>query len=93
MSEIDDTVLAERPETQGGPRRDITVGETTFTLLGTAHVSAESADEVRSLIDSGDFDAVAIELCDARHSNLANPDALAEPGSVPDLSPGARPAW
>ncbi|MBY5924793.1 MULTISPECIES: TraB/GumN family protein [unclassified Halomonas] len=78
MSEIDDTVLAERPETQGGPRRDITVGETTFTLLGTAHVSAESADEVRSLIDSGDFDAVAIELCDARHSNLANPDALAE---------------
>lgn len=78
MSEIDDIALAERPETRGGPRRDLRVGDTTFTLLGTAHVSAESADEVRSLIDSGDFDAVAIELCDARHSNLANPDALGD---------------
>ncbi|MBS8268461.1 TraB family protein [Halomonas litopenaei] len=78
MSEIDDIALAERPETRGGPRRDLRVGDTTFTLLGTAHVSAESADEVRDLIDSGDFDAVAIELCDARHSNLANPDALGD---------------
>lgn len=92
MSEIDDTVLAERPETQGGPRRDITVGETTFTLLGTAHVSAESADEVRSLIDSGDFDAVAIELCDARHSNLANPDALRNRICSRSFA-RARPAW
>ena len=78
MSEIDDIALAERPETRGGPRRDLRVGDTTFTLLGTAHVSAESADEVRDLIDSGDFDAGAIELCDARHSNLANPDALGD---------------
>ena len=78
MSEIDDIALAERPETRGGPRRDLRVGDTTFTLPGTAHVSAESADEVRDLIDSGDFDAVAIELCDARHSNLANPDALGD---------------
>ncbi|MGQ7246144.1 TraB/GumN family protein [Halomonas sp. V046] len=62
----------------GGPRRDVRVGDTVFTLLGTAHVSAESADEVRDLIDSGEFDAVAIELCDARHHNMANPDALGD---------------
>ena len=78
MSETEDTLIAERPQTDGGPRRDVQVGDTTFTLLGTAHVSAESANEVRALITSGEFDAVAIELCDARHHNLANPDALGE---------------
>ncbi|WP_299310910.1 TraB/GumN family protein [uncultured Halomonas sp.] len=59
-----------------GPRRVIQLGETRYTLLGTAHVSAESADDVRALIRSGEFDAVAIELCDSRHHSLDNPDAL-----------------
>lgn len=59
-----------------GPRRVIQVGETRYTLLGTAHVSAESAEDVRALIRSGEFDAVAIELCDSRHQSLANPDAM-----------------
>src|SRR5690554_7023346 len=61
-----------------GPRRVIQLGETRYTLLGTAHVSAESADDVRALIRSGEYDAVAIELCDSRHQSLANPDALGE---------------
>ncbi|ERS91959.1 TraB/GumN family protein [Halomonas sp. PBN3] len=61
-----------------GPRRVIQVGETRYTLLGTAHVSAESAADVRALIRSGEFDAVAIELCDSRHHSLTNPDALGE---------------
>lgn len=74
-----ETALTEpSAQTHTGPRRDVSVGDTVFTLLGTAHVSAESANEVRELIDSGEFDAVAIELCDARHNNLANPDALAD---------------
>ncbi|WP_438876438.1 TraB/GumN family protein, partial [Bacillus cereus group sp. Bce039] len=61
-----------------GPLKTVTVGNTCYTLLGTAHVSAESADDVRQLIDSGHFDAVAIELCDARHHSMDNPDAMAE---------------
>ncbi|MFG6668513.1 TraB/GumN family protein [Halomonas sp. HNIBRBA4712] len=61
-----------------GPLKAIQVGETRYTLLGTAHVSAESADDVTRLLDSGAFDAVAIELCDARHQSMTNPDAMGE---------------
>ena len=61
-----------------GPLKTLTVGNTRYTLLGTAHVSAESADDVTKLIDTGAFDAVAIELCDARHHNMANPEAMGE---------------
>lgn len=61
-----------------GPLKTLTIGDTRYTLLGTAHVSAESADDVRKLIATGEFDAVAIELCDARHHSMANPDAMGE---------------
>lgn len=64
--------------TTSGPLKTVTVGNTHYTLLGTAHVSAESAEDVRTLIDSGTFDAVAIELCDARHYSMNNPDAMGE---------------
>lgn len=73
-SNIDSNTL---PATSG-PLKTLTVGSTQYTLLGTAHVSAESADDVTRLIDTGAFDAVAIELCDARHHNMANPDAMGE---------------
>jgi pheromone shutdown-related protein TraB len=60
------------------PTRVVTVGETRYTLLGTAHVSRASADEVRRLIDSGDFDAVAVELCGSRHAALTQPERWAK---------------
>ncbi|MGJ7460483.1 TraB/GumN family protein [Halomonas sp. MA07-2] len=77
MTDSQDTVMPTEP-TAGvtGPRRIIQVGETRYTLLGTAHVSAESALDVRALIRSGEYDAVAIELCDSRHQSLSNPDAM-----------------
>ena len=53
-------------------------GETTYTLLGTAHVSRASADEVAQMIRSGEFDAVAIELCPSRYQSMIDPDALAQ---------------
>jgi len=34
-----------------------------YALLGTAHVSRTSAETVERLLDSGHYDAVAIELC------------------------------
>ena len=49
-----------------------------YTLLGTAHVSQASIDAVMAAIDSGRFDAVAVELDEQRHKALTNPDALAQ---------------
>lgn len=48
-----------------------------YTLLGTAHVSKASIDAVLQAIDSGRFDAVAVELDAQRHAALTDPDALA----------------
>ncbi len=42
-------------------------------LVGTAHVSQESADLVRAVIDEGDCDAVCIELDQGRYEALAKP--------------------
>lgn len=79
MTDSQDSVITPRQDDPtSGPRRVLQVGETRYTLLGTAHVSAESAADVRALIRSGEFDAVAIELCDSRHHSLTNPDALGE---------------
>jgi len=43
-----------------------------YTLLGTAHISQKSADVVKSLIEIGDYDAVAIELDDLRFQALTD---------------------
>jgi len=48
------------------------------TILGTAHVSRASADQVRTLLATGTYDAVAVELCPSRHNALVNPDSLAK---------------
>lgn len=47
-----------------------------YTLLGTAHVSRSSVEAVESLLASGRFDAVAVELDAQRHRMLTDPDAL-----------------
>ncbi len=65
------------PPQAGGPRREITAGDSRYTLLGTAHVSRASAEEVTELIRSGEFDAVAVELCSTRYHSLMQPDSMA----------------
>ncbi|QIL20584.1 TraB/GumN family protein [Thermomonas sp. HDW16] len=47
-----------------------------YTLLGTAHVSKASIDAVLAAIDSGRFDAVAVELDEQRHKALTKPEDL-----------------
>lgn len=59
------------------PRIDIRLGDARLTLLGTAHVSRVSADKVRELLGSGDYDAVAVELCPSRLDAIMDPDSLA----------------
>lgn len=57
------------------PTARVTVGDTDILLLGTAHVSRSSVDAVRETITQGDFNAVGVELCKARHVAMVEPDA------------------
>ncbi len=47
-----------------------------YTILGTAHVSKASVDAVRALAAQGDFDSIAVELCEGRYQAMTKPDAL-----------------
>lgn len=52
--------------------------DTRFTILGTAHVSRSSAEEVTRLIESDRFQAVAIELDAGRMAVIEEPDRWAK---------------
>jgi pheromone shutdown-related protein TraB len=58
------------------PRIDLDLDGVQLTLLGTAHVSRASANMVRTLIEEGGYDAVAVELCRSRYNALMDPAAL-----------------
>ncbi len=60
-----------------GPRRTVDVNGVQVTLLGTAHVSARSAEEVSEAIQSGDYDIVAIELDRGRHQSITDREGFA----------------
>lgn len=66
----DDTLFA------GQPVRVIERDGVHYTLLGTAHVSHASVEAVEKAIDSGRFDAVAVELDPQRLQALTDPDSL-----------------
>ncbi len=62
---------------QEEPQVELQIGEGKITLLGTAHVSRASADKVRELLHTGEYDAVAVELCPSRYNAIIDPDTLA----------------
>lgn len=62
----------------GQPVRIVERDGVRYTLLGTAHVSQSSVEAVERAIESGRFDAVAVELDAQRLQALTNPDALAK---------------
>lgn len=62
-----------------------------ITLLGTAHVSATSVASVRELIESGKFDAVAVELCPSRYNALFAPETLEKLDLLSALKSGKGP--
>jgi pheromone shutdown-related protein TraB len=66
------------PRLEGQPLRVVERDGVEFTLLGTAHVSQASVDAVHALLESGRFDAVAVELCEPRYQSMLDPDALAK---------------
>jgi pheromone shutdown-related protein TraB len=44
-------------------------------LVGTAHVSRESVEDVRKTVEAVSPDAIAVELCPSRHKALTDADA------------------
>ena len=60
------------------PHKIIQLTECRITLLGTAHVSRQSVESVRDQIVNGDYDAVAIELCDNRYASMNDAKGYAE---------------
>ena len=58
--------------------REVQLGDTSVTLLGTAHISRNSAEQVAAELDSKAYQAVAVELCPSRFEALTNPDRLAQ---------------
>ncbi len=59
----------------GQPLSRVTRDGVEYTLLGTAHVSRVSVTAVRSLIGTGHFDAIAVELCETRFRALRDREA------------------
>lgn len=53
--------------------QSVQVGGTRIDILGTAHVSRASCEQVTRLLDSGCYDAVAVELCDRRCQAICDP--------------------
>jgi pheromone shutdown-related protein TraB len=52
----------------------ITLAEKEIYVVGTAHVSAESVEDVKATIDAVGPDSICIELCAARHKALVQKD-------------------
>ncbi|UNK59154.1 TraB/GumN family protein [Pseudoxanthomonas daejeonensis] len=73
---------------RGQPHRIVERDGVRYTLLGTAHVSQASIDAVHAAIDSGGYDAVAVELDAGRLQSLADPAALAQLDIVKVLRDG-----
>jgi pheromone shutdown-related protein TraB len=65
-----------RTETARHLLRTINIGDSRVTLLGTAHVSPASVEDVRRELASGDYDAVAVELCNSRYRAMTQPESL-----------------
>jgi len=63
-------------ESEQQPMVELQIEGSGVTLLGTAHVSRASAVKVRELLESGEYDTVAVELCNSRYNALQDPSAL-----------------
>ena len=55
------------------PVIEMQLGDKELILVGTAHVSRQSVEEVKNAIVENRPDIVAVELCQARYSILKNP--------------------
>ena len=61
---------AAEPDYGSQPIRQVQRDGVEYTIVGTAHVSRTSAEVVEEMAGSGDYDAIAVELCPARYAAL-----------------------
>lgn len=85
------TVAGAEVHSHNEPQITLEYDGVAITLLGTAHVSRSSADTVRRLVSSGDYDAVALELCENRYQALIDPDAMSKMDLVQVFRKGRGP--
>ena len=52
----------------------VRVGDKDVYLVGTAHISRESVDDVRNTVDLVEPDTICVELCQARYQAFTQPD-------------------
>lgn len=52
----------------------ISLGEKDIYLIGTAHVSRNSAETVKKFIEEEKPDSVCVELCESRFQSITNPE-------------------
>lgn len=45
-----------------------------FYIVGTAHISEKSVEEVKAVIDKVQPDSICVELCETRYQTINNPD-------------------
>lgn len=62
------------PQLKMVPHKRITVEGADVVILGTAHVSAQSVEDVRRVFDEHQPDVVAVELCASRYEALTDPN-------------------
>ena len=55
-------------------RQEVTIADKKITLIGTAHISQASIDEVEEVIREIKPDTVCVELCQARYESIQNKD-------------------
>lgn len=60
------------------PLQTLSIAGSKLTILGTAHVSRTSAETVKQMVRSEEFDVVCIELCQSRYNSIMRPSLLAE---------------
>ena len=64
----------EEPQQGTSELQEITLGDRTITLIGTAHISRASTELVERILREKHPETVAVELCDARYQSLKHPD-------------------
>lgn len=69
-------------------RKTLNLNGKTITLIGTAHVSAESVKEVEAAIEEIKPDCVAVELDDGRADSLTNKDKFSQLDIIKVLKEG-----